>query len=146
MSECEWKSLSCVRLFATPWTIDPWNSPGQNTGVGSLSLPQGTQLCLTLCNPMDCDFPGSSIHGISQARILEWIAISYSSGSSRPKDWTWVSCTGRQILYHLSHQGSPHNIIWEIIFLTKYMYIYGVSTNMHNMKECSLLWLIYIDK
>ena len=51
-----------------------------------------TQLCLTLCNPMDCSLPGSSVHGIFQARILECVAISFSRRFSRPKDWTWVSC------------------------------------------------------
>ena len=49
---------------------------------------------------------GSSVHGIFQARILWWVAISSSGGFSLPKDQTWVSCIGRQILYHLSHQGS----------------------------------------
>ena len=48
-------------------------------------------------DPMDCSPPGSSVHGISQARILEWVAISLSRGSSQPRDWT---CIGRQILYH----------------------------------------------
>ena len=42
--------------------------------------------CPTLCDPMDCSPPGSSVHGISQARILEWVAISFSRGSSRPRD------------------------------------------------------------
>ena len=50
-----------------------------------------TQLCPTFCNPMDCSLPGSSIHGIFQARILEWIAISFSRRSSQPRDWTQVS-------------------------------------------------------
>ena len=49
------------------------------------------QLCPTLCDPMDCSLPGSSVHGISQARILEWVAISFSRGSSRPRDRTPVS-------------------------------------------------------
>ena len=44
------------------------------------------QLCLTLCDPMDCSPPGSSVHGILQARMLEWVAISSSKGSSRPRD------------------------------------------------------------
>ena len=44
------------------------------------------QLHLTLCDPMDCSSPGSSVHGISQARILEWVAISFSRGPSQPKD------------------------------------------------------------
>ena len=63
------------------------------------------QSCLTLCNPMDCSSPGSSVHRISQARILEWVAISFSRGSSWPTDWTRVSCIGRKILYHCT--------IWE---------------------------------
>ena len=54
------------------------------------------QLCPTLCNPTNCTPPGSSVHGILQARILEWVAIPFSRGSSWPRDWTQVSCiTGR---------------------------------------------------
>ena len=68
------------------------------------------QSCLTLHDPMDCSLPSSSIHGIFQERILEWVAISFSRGSSQPKDQTHISCIscfGRWILYQLSHQGSP---------------------------------------
>ena len=50
------------------------------------------QLCLTLCNPMACSAPGSSVHGILQARTLEWVAISSSRGSSQPRDRTQVCC------------------------------------------------------
>ena len=50
------------------------------------------QSCLTLCDPMDCSPPGSSVHGISQARILEWFVIPFSRGSSPPRDQTCVSC------------------------------------------------------
>ena len=50
-----------------------------------------TQSCLTLCDPMDCSLAGFSVHGTFQARILEWVAISFSRGSSRPRDRTWVS-------------------------------------------------------
>ena len=63
------------------------------------------QLCTTLCDPIDCSLPGFSIHGIFQARMLEWVAISSSRGSSWPWDRTRVSCIGRQILYHW--------VIWE---------------------------------
>ena len=59
-----------------------------------------TQLCLTLCNPMDCSPPGSFVPGIFQERIMEWVAISFSRGSSPPRDQTCVSFIGRQILYH----------------------------------------------
>ena len=57
------------------------------------------QLCSTLCDPVDCSLPGSSIHGILQARILEWVAISFSRGSSRPRDQIQVSCiAGRRFM------------------------------------------------
>ena len=60
------------------------------------------QLCPTLCHPMDCS-PPDSVHGIFQARILEWVTISCFRGSSQLRDWTCVSCVsciGRWILYH----------------------------------------------
>ena len=50
--------------------------------------------------PWDCSLTGSSVHGISQARILEWVATYFSRGSSWPRDWICISCIGRQILYH----------------------------------------------
>ena len=53
-----------------------------------------TQLYPTLCDPVDCSLPGFSLHGILQARILEWVTISFSRGSSRPRDRNWVSCIG----------------------------------------------------
>ena len=50
-----------------------------------------TQMCPTVCDPMDCSPPGSSVHGILQAKILEWVAIPFSRGSSQPKDQAHVS-------------------------------------------------------
>ena len=62
--------------------------------------------CRTLCNPMDCSLPGSSVHGIFQTRILEWVAISFSRGSSPPRDnLGLLHC--RRFLYQLSHWGFP---------------------------------------
>ena len=61
------------------------------------------QSCLTLCSPMDCSLPGFSVHGIFQARILEWFAISSSQVSSWPRDWAHISsisCIVGRILYH----------------------------------------------
>ena len=58
---------------------------------------------------MVCIPPGSSVHRILQARILEWVAISLSRASSGPRDQASISCIDRWILYHLSHQGSPKN-------------------------------------
>ena len=58
-----------------------------------------TRSCPTLCDPVDCSLPGSSVHGILQARILEWVAISFSRGSSQPRDRTRVSCiAGRRFI------------------------------------------------
>ena len=57
----------------------------------TITWSEVTQSCPILCNPMDCSLTGSSIHGIFQARILEWVAISFSRRSSQPGDWTQVS-------------------------------------------------------
>ena len=75
-------------------------------GLLLTSESEFAQLCPTLCDPMDCSLPGSSVHGIFQAIFLEWIAISFSKRSSQPRDQTQVPHC-RQTLYHLSHQGSP---------------------------------------
>ena len=70
-----------------------------------------TQSCLTLCEPMNCSPPASSVHGILQARILEWVALSFSRGSSQPRDWTHISWIGRWILYHwATSEALAHNI------------------------------------
>ena len=73
------------------------------------------QLCLTLCNPVDCSPPGFSVHGISQARTLEWPAISFSRGSCQPRDWTCVSCIGRQALYHQATWGAPQCLLLTVM-------------------------------
>ena len=87
--------FSHVRLSVTPrWQPTrlprPWDSPGKNTGVGCHFLLQCmkvkrksevAQSCLTLGDPMDCSLPGSSVHGIFQARVLEWGAIAFSISS-----------------------------------------------------------------
>ena len=68
-----------------------------------------TQLYLTLCSPVDCSLLVSSVHGIIFARILKWVAISFSRGSSWPRAQTCISCgsyIGRQILYHWANLGS----------------------------------------
>ena len=94
--------FSHVPLCATPETAAhqaprPWNSPGSNTGVGCHVLlecmkvkseSEVAQSCPTRSDPMDCSLPGSSIHGICQARVLEWGAIAFSadlrSSTQRP--------------------------------------------------------------
>ena len=115
------QSLSRVRLFATPWiaacqaslSITNSRSSLRLTSIESvmpsshlilchplLLLPpippsirvaKSLQSCLTLCTPMDCSPPGSSLHGISQARVMECVAIASSRGSSQPRDQTCIS-------------------------------------------------------
>ena len=89
----------------------PWDSPGKNTGMGCHFLLQCikvksesevTQLCPTLGDPMDCSLPGSSIHGIFQARVLEWGAIAFSLSK--------LPSINRQLIVWV---GSPQ--IWESI-------------------------------
>ena len=79
--------------------------------------------CVQLCDAVFCSPPVSSVHGISQARILEWVAISFSRGSSQPRNWTCVSCVScicRWSLYGWCHLGSPPHIsrIIEYLFVT----------------------------
>ena len=64
------------------------------------------------CDPMDCSPPVSSVHGISQARILDWVAFSCSRDSSQPRDQTLISCTGRQILHCWATREAPNVSIW----------------------------------
>ena len=69
------------------------------------------------CDPMDCSPPGSSVHGILQARILEWVLISSSRGSSRPRDQTPVSCTScidRCILYYCTYKAIRLSLAHEM--------------------------------
>ena len=87
--------FSCVQLCATPQMAAhqapcPWDCPAKNTGVGCHFLLQCmkvkcesevAQSCPTLSDPMDCSLPGSSVHGIFQARVLEWGAIAFSNSS-----------------------------------------------------------------
>ena len=80
-----------------------------------------TQMYLTLCNSMDCSLPGSSVHRILQARILEWVVISSSRESSRPRDQIWVSfvsCIGRWLLYHWCHLERPILFHWSVYLFT----------------------------
>ena len=78
-----------------------------------------TKSCPTLCEPMECSPPGSSVRGISQVRIMEWVAISFSRESSWPRDWNSGSCTGRQVLYHWAMEWVPRYCLtkWTCHFL-----------------------------
>ena len=91
-----------VFLQASTTLVEPWR-PNRSTWKEKGLV---AQFWPALCNPMDYSPPGSSVHRVLQARILEWIAIPFSRWSSQPRDWTGL-LHGRWLLYHLSHQGSP---------------------------------------
>jgi len=96
---------------------------------------QSLQSCLTLCDSMDCSPPGSSVHGILPARILKWVAISFSRRSSWPRDPTCISCVsciGRQILYLLSHLGS---FTWNCFSADYHQPRYGLCSLQPKMEE-----------
>ena len=87
-----------VRNAFPPSICLAYSTCTSSNGLNVFSLMSSclvAQSCLILCDP-----PGSSVHGISQARILEWVAVCFSRGSSQPRVQTQVSCTGRWILYH----------------------------------------------
>ena len=85
-----------------------------SSSSGGVVLRSVAQLCPTLRDPMDWGPPGSSVHGILQARILEWLAISYSRASSQDRDQAQVSCVsciGRRILSHCATWEAPSSSI-----------------------------------
>ena len=115
----EWNSKEDkTALFQKPLSLCPspisdsiaQSSPGRGLfpSAGSCKdiyvcmRAKSLQSCLSLCNPMDCSLPSSSVHGILQARILEWVAISFSRSSSQHRDWNHVSC-----LLHWQEGSSP---------------------------------------
>ena len=120
---CRWGHISFLKIllwmpyaFKKTWFVSFINigklSPTVSSGtafllfflLSTLGESLVAQSCLTLCDPMDCSLPGSSNHGIFQARVLKWVAISFSRESSWPRDRTWVShIAGRCI------------IIWDLL-------------------------------
>ena len=110
-----------------------------------------TQSCLTLCDPMDCSHPGSSIHGILQARKLEWVAISFCRGSSQPRDL--LSC--RSSLYILDIKPLLHmwasNIFHSLFSLSWYHLLVNKGFHFNQVQFifsffCSLCFWYHIFK
>ena len=121
-----WRGIFFNISYSFIWLGSRWQHTGSLVAVhglrscdtGSLVVARGpgcsqphharsvTQSCLTLCNPMDCSLPNSSVCGISQTRIQEWIAISSSRGSSWPRNQAHIPCTTRWFLT----TGPPGNV------------------------------------
>ena len=129
-------SLAAKSLQSCPTLCDPidgsprpWDSPGKNTGVGCHFLLQcmkvkseseAAQSCPTLSDPMDCSLPGSSIHGIFQARVLEWGAIAFSEYKVIP--WGWVPT--------LPHNKNPRSqVTWATVWI-HFFFFFGFFTHI----------------
>ena len=114
-------------------------SSGLEVKMQSLHNPQFesesevAQLCPTLCDPMDCSLRGSSTHGIFQARVLEWVAISFSRGSSRPRHRTRVSHIASR---RLSHQGSSCSTCCNSDVLTAHW-------TLRTLKSLTAVWNLF---
>ena len=104
--------MKTARMPAThtepPWFLEVWTCFSL---VRKLSTKWSHSVVFDLCNPMDCILPGSSIHGIFQARILEWVAISFFRGSSQPRDRIQVSRTAGRLFTVWATREAPSN--WQ---------------------------------
>ena len=131
-------SSSIIKLSTTPCIFPDWVQTFCSWSVQSSQYSDTTAPFLAIIfssyrlsfdplfpfqSIMDCSPPGSSVHEIFQARILEWVAISFARGSSRPRDWTRVSCVGRLTLYHWVSRKFTHAQIFRqtgfCLFMTK---------------------------
>ena len=123
-----WVSCTVGRRFTVWATRKPWSTRE------SENESEVAQSCPTLCDLVNCSPPGSSVHGIFQAQILDWIAISFSRVFFWLRDQTCISFTGRWILYQLSYQGS-----------LKLWYVHTVEYHsVRKRKEiltCSTTWM-----
>ena len=121
---CTTKWFSCLCI----WSEVKWSEVAQP--------------CPTLRDPMDCSLLGSSIHGIFQERILEWGAIAFSRGSSRPRDWTWVSCSvGRRLTFWATREalvGYMYLFFFQIIFPFRLLYNTEQSSLPYTVGPCLL--------
>ena len=84
--------------------------------------------CPALCDPMDCSLPGSSVHGIFQARVLEWVAISFSRGSSRPRDRTQV--------FHIVGRSFTVWAMREVLFPKEVVKFQGILVDLNVSRKC----------
>ena len=92
--------LGLIYFLIVPRAWSGGTKWGIMIGIYTLGACSVAQSCPTLCNPMDCSPPGSSVHGALQGRTLEWVAMPSSRGSSRPRDRTLISCTAGGFCTH----------------------------------------------
>ena len=129
---------SCHIVFPYSWILahicPQWVPKFFSLNQESESENEVAQSCPTLCDPMDCSLPGSSVHRLFQARVLEWVAISFSRGSSQPRDWTWVCHIVGKCLTIWATREPPESSLTrsspEIENVTTYMLIFFKKNNL----------------
>ena len=137
----------------------PWDSPGKNTGVGyhfllqcmkGKSESEVAQSCPTLRDPMVCSLPGSSVHGIFQARVLEWGAIAFSISNIKdihialwpPKSIIIIIFILKLKLYLLNNK-SPFRLCLELIFIFSVFMIVTTLWHVSEIIQFIFMWLAY---
>ena len=110
--------------------IHSWINNFKNKVFNACVHAKSIQSCPTLCNPMDCSLPDSSVRGILQARILEWVAMSSQRGSSQPRDWTHIS-------YITALAGRFFTTIYVYTLFFNILFHYGLSQDM-NIVLCAI--------
>ena len=119
--------------FSIEWRWVGEQFQDNSSALHFLLLRVPAQSCPTVCDPLDCSLSGSSVHGILQARILEWVAISFSRASSWPRVPTHISCISRQILYRWA--------TWEAyIYCALYFFYYYTSSTWGHQALVSRPW------
>ena len=137
-------SVSQIWRARRPQIHCPRQAPCCKTGIYSISYTRvcakSLQSCPTLCDPMDWSPPGSSAHGIFQARIREWVAISFSRGSFWTKDQTHISWNGRQILYHWATRKA------KILLKTHVFMLFHLILTLSHQGFCELFHRIAVTE
>ena len=119
-----------IYLHPTVW-VTGWSYMRNNAEV---KWSEVAQSCPTLCNPMDCSLPGFSIHGIFQASVLEWVAISFSRGSCWPRNRTGASCIAGRCFTLLATR--------ELFIFSFFLHFLCISVHIHLVRY--VFYVIFI--
>ena len=131
--------MSAVGKGTNSWTIKRFQLKNRNLKIDVIRdiwivKVVITQSCLTLCDPMNCSPPGSSVHRIFQARVLEWVAIPVSTGSFRPRGWAWVFFIAGRFVTNWATREAP--------FVTVGVSIESMNLLFHPGQITWLLWAV----
>ena len=100
------------------------------------------QACLTLWDPTNCSLPGSSVYGILQARMLEWVAIPFSRGFSWPRNWTWVSCIAGNF-FTIWATSEASNVVYLILNKIYSIYFNFLFYHLASPIRMYILWVLW---